>query len=785
MTSAKKYPRIPQDKVRKPSVLCEGKSAPAATIEHPRDKPGNIILVHGVNDVGMGYAAAEAGLCAVLEQRLYRRFTPAPYRLPASTDKDKVEPDPDAVYFKRNATAPFDSPVIPFYWGYREVRKLARTLNGQQTDRYGNRLDADLSKGGGPFGNATSNLPDMWNRGLGAPLDPVQDPLRPIRDAPGRMYMVLAAARLACLVAAIRQYEARDTVSIVAHSQGCLLSLLAQAMLLERGERPADTLVLTHPPYSLEERPSEWLIRGLAYFRGGSDPFLSEAQYRMLDGWQSLHARLQTLVNIVQGVAQSKATDPPFSTLNETSTCGAVECRWQPANDRDNRGKVYLYFCPEDMTVALDNMQGIGWQGVPDHAEGSQGRHVRRERKYGRGSDYDRVVKYEWTMNAVKRMPLQELGDGFRQRVFTTKQRPDPRTRKQGPVLVGQAPHDFILRIKGEDDQAHVAASERSHRPSLPQANWPVDPHAPPERQRYGIRTINAEPLKAPCMADMHGNQVAPQAIPASSRLARLNIDERGPCEEVDPITAAIAMTSSRGVQLTWERWTGPVPAGAPPATAYAHPTHLPGAGPALAVDLPQYQRDAMTQAYNRKKLSPDLKTDKGDFPEEEQYKIVRALRYQDGRVMVQVQESLNAARRRWQHEVSPKSFHSVIFDSRENHRRVTAYDVAIGSGKASSDPLFYQYLCALADWRLKDPSAEETIRPGIQTWDVFIKEFRPFYECEPEWRKEIIKGNCDYYSRGKLPSCLIGLSGKLWDIVISETTSGARVNMPTTPGER
>ena len=43
-----------------------------------------------------------------------------------------------------------------------------------------------------------------------------------------------------------------------------------------------------------------------------------------------------------------------------------VGSQWQSAEDRDNRRKVYLYFCPEDMTVALDNIQGIGWDGVPD-----------------------------------------------------------------------------------------------------------------------------------------------------------------------------------------------------------------------------------------------------------------------------------------------------------------------------------------------------------------------------------------------------------------------------------
>ena len=51
---------------------------------------------------------------------------------------------------------------------------------------------------------------------------------------------------------------------------------------------------------------------------------------------------------------------------------GMVSGLWKADADRDNRAKVYLYFCPEDMTVALNNVQGIGWQGVPDHQWGTQ-----------------------------------------------------------------------------------------------------------------------------------------------------------------------------------------------------------------------------------------------------------------------------------------------------------------------------------------------------------------------------------------------------------------------------
>jgi len=337
-----KYPKPEYVASQTPTVL-KHKRVSDKVIEHPRDQPGNIIIIHGVNDVGTGYDEVEAGLCEGLEQRLFRHFQPADYTMP--TNKDDVVDDPDAAYFKRKATSETLSPVIPFYWGYREVGRKTKTVNGQFTDRYGNRLDKDLSKGGGPFGNATSSLPDMWNRGVGAPMDLMHDALRPLRDGPGRMYMILAARRLAALIAMIRDYEQHDTVTIVAHSQGCLISLLAQAFLLERKERPADTLILTHPPYSLVDDPGT--AAGIAnLFSGGTDPAMA-GHYDSINGVQTLHGRLQTLVNIVQGLAKAKTAAPVFEKIDEATCGGMVEGRWKPGGDRDNRGKVYLYFSPK------------------------------------------------------------------------------------------------------------------------------------------------------------------------------------------------------------------------------------------------------------------------------------------------------------------------------------------------------------------------------------------------------------------------------------------------------
>lgn len=41
----------------------------------------------------------------------------------------------------------------------------------------------------------------------------------------------------------IHKYDANDTVNIVAHSQGCLIALLAQAFLMEEGHATAASRV--------------------------------------------------------------------------------------------------------------------------------------------------------------------------------------------------------------------------------------------------------------------------------------------------------------------------------------------------------------------------------------------------------------------------------------------------------------------------------------------------------------------------------------------------------------
>ncbi|WP_425402737.1 effector protein Tle3 domain-containing protein [Janthinobacterium psychrotolerans] len=256
----------------------------------------------------------------------------------------------------------------------------------------------------------------------------------------------------------------------------------------------------------------------------------------------------------------------------------------------------------------------------------------------------------------------------------------------------------------------------------------------------------------------LDGGEIAPGQFPATSSQATLPRKEQGPCEEVDPIDAAIAITSSKGLrQLPQEVVADP--------RAVTH--RIPGEGNGFFGSGPHHQ---VQQAWNLNK------------PVEDQCRLLRISRYPGGgdRLYIVREETPNEARKRWQHEVSPKSFHGAIIGNAENHRHVTAYDVAIGGGKASSDPRFYEYLCAVADWRLK--TNDQIPRPSILRWDTFTKNFSPYWSAEPAERKAVIFGNARYYSSGELPACVPSLFSGMPSTVVCETVNGRRTQSSVIP---
>ena len=747
MTSEKKsiYPKKPYP-VGLANGLTMAKRSKDKILPIRHNTPGNIIVIHGVNDTGTSYAAVERGLCAGLSTRLDGELTPASYRLPTEADKEKLFEDPDAVFYKRTITEETLSPVIPFYWGYREVddqvKVNSKLSRGQALDRYGNRLDKDYSKGGGPFANATTTLPDMWNKGKWADagaLDKAQhDATHPVLDCPGRMYMILAAQRLAALICMIRDYDEDETVSVVAHSQGCLISLLAQAFLMDpamKGKqpnaRPADTLILTHPPYSLVPVPiSISLIDGTS----GEDE-LMRGNYAQIKRSQTVNARLQTLVNIVRGTFSQKQSEPKLADLADPRKhYGAVGKNWRAEEDRDNRGRVYLYFCPEDMTVALSNVQGIGWQGVPDFQK----------------------IPPRWSQKESLVKPFAALGEGFRQRVFTAKKRPDPKTGK--PVLVGppDSPFFFVLRQPGEDDQSHTELSDttlskyavRGHLPTP----WHPTVSAHEEADRHqGVLSINGDPLKVPVEASLlEGSMPDSKGRP-------------GAMESVDPIDAAIAITSQYGLNVVWQLLDYPISL---EAVLNKYPRDSPFPQCYAGKVIPSKGLSSLVQASLNKDKDASSSCEVLDV-----YTcVVQGFVWQPtspSKVLVRRTETPNEARFRWQHQVVPRSFHGAIFGGQANHRNVTAYDVAIGAGKASSDPAFYRYLCAVADWRLRKQPKKE--RNGIELWKNFLASHADYFKVEPKWRSDLIEGNANYYSNGLLPSNLPVVPDELPKDVVCE----------------
>ena len=357
-------------------------SDPHAKCAFPRPLPGIIILVHGVNDIGEAYPVQAAGLCEGLNLRLGRKDL-----TPGTWDVERSCPAQRRATFERRAEMQGYNAIIPFYWGYRPVDKAtfdadrqryeeelrkriadpeapydAYYIEGrsnpasgyQNIDCFGNRLDEHFCKNGGVFANATTNLIDMW--GPGADIWGIvrwgstvgDDNSHGTYANPHRIYYVLAAQRLANLILSIRANKASrdDTINVVAHSQGTLVTMLANFLIAadDSGLRPADCLIFNHSPYSLET------------------PLMERLQ--KYGPQQSRRARRDTLANLCRLIDRHSQPGPDVATLVSNGVAHA-DAMAQPTHARDNHGKVFSYFCPHDRVVSLLNVQGIGWQGVP------------------------------------------------------------------------------------------------------------------------------------------------------------------------------------------------------------------------------------------------------------------------------------------------------------------------------------------------------------------------------------------------------------------------------------
>jgi hypothetical protein len=407
--------------VVKSNITVPKSTSPYAKAEFGRPMPCVIILVHGVNDIGEAYSHQAEGLCAGLNDRLGRTdFKPGNWDAPKEC-KTRAE-----YSYIRSQKDQGHNPIIPFYWGYRPVDKAtydadqkryegelkargpagaeapydAYLIDGsknshtghEHTDNFRNRLDGQFCKNGGVFANATTNLIDMWGPGsdiIGLArlvsnhaipgVGNSGDYTHSIYKNPHRIYMVEAAQRLANLIIMIRRNKksANDSVNIVAHSQGTLITMLANFIVKNSSSeyRPADCIIFNNSPYSLIET----FVEG---WQAGSKVQQSES------------ARVTTMANFCQMINSAKVAGPTVEKMDKHGIA-SKETLKKLGHGRDNHGKIYNYFCPVDHTVSLRSIEGIGWQGVPNKWAEKFGSNF-RQRMFHPGQIIDRPTVKEF-----------------------------------------------------------------------------------------------------------------------------------------------------------------------------------------------------------------------------------------------------------------------------------------------------------------------------------------------------------------------------------------------------
>ncbi|KWE86194.1 DUF3274 domain-containing protein [Burkholderia territorii] len=442
----------------------------------PPHMPGVIIFVHGVNSEGEWYDAAEQALCDGLNDRLRRTDETA---LIANTYTD--EPEQDGGGRTRRIKKAGHSPVIRFYWGYRAEdgternwRIPLRNLRGTDLAAWGT-PDCTNEKGpwfwgGGPFQNGTNNLQQLWSEAgfkrhvLGFDMQTLNTEAdRQLQDAPPRSYYAHAAQRLADLIDRIRKECPRDTVTVMSHSQGTMIAMAATALCKTRAP---DALFVMNSPYALDDKLTDALACGTER--------------------PTPEARVNTFRNIANRIKEDKRvfTDAQLQQLQ----CGASEDMnfWRPDNqrksgvhERDNHGRLYVYFTPHDRVMGAVPLQSIGWQGVDDKLLAELGDTV-KQRMLARGTpvgDAPGVKKF----GTLPPIPEDKLVAGAKPTDFWNGNR-----NVFTPLMkLWAVPHpDQIVTINAEEVPQPVTAEEMdifedSRADAPPMGKWITDPNDP------------------------------------------------------------------------------------------------------------------------------------------------------------------------------------------------------------------------------------------------------------------------------------------------------------------
>ena len=710
-------------------------------VQIPADRPGIVILIHGVNDPGGWYETVEKGLCTGVNERLSRRdLMPGGYgelygaaaskRVIKTTESD-ILGDPEKYLYQRSEGSSTHSFVIPFYWGYRaannEIAKLSDPgdvksrqadangylmTRGQYQDKKGNRLDKHFAKGGGFFANATNNIPDMYGTHFEAPWKGKQATkhgLAPnysyIADAPDRRYFVLAAERLASLITTIRGIQpsaaakaegydpAHDTITVVGHSQGTIITLLAQALLSQRGKRCADCLIMVDSPYGF--RTTE----------------MSQ---------QTGRAKLKTFIDIVNEVTKQPYTIPQLADLLVTcdKSGGRTGKGWTPTQgkrkdqqgqevafaERDNRGKVYLYFCPEDTVVALSNIHGIGTFGVPDEVESTN---------YYRDPNRTRPQRYGEKLKAM--LELQDKR--FFQRMWTRMERDRNGDGKFKKVPVGLPPARVPVRDKWE----RLSVGPDTDGTMLGTAIVSATGMATMDSHKHNeIRYINAEALTPPHEPDMYGGE----AVKGGPQPGHADVAGK-------LVPDVIEQNVALGNQYASFKWIDVDTTLNPFANVDAYKARFNANQP--------IEKQSQNWRLEPRTLLPGYVIQREQTPEE-------------------ARKTMTSDKNAWE----DNNYHGAILRSSENQRWVTAMDVAVGQAVSIDDPHWRDLLIRMADWKL-DPGAYKSLKDNPNYGRLRSIDQKAV---------QLIEASKTYYQVGTFPVESVVPLATLPPLITSETTA-------------
>lgn len=376
--------------------------------------PCTTIFVHGVNSDGEWYEDAAGQFAAGLNQRLGRNDL-----------KELVPEEGNAKRFQRQDKAQkrTNSPILPFYWGYKVPSKSriklvdsARTGDRPDAwaDRFGNPLRPDGSWGGGPFQNGTNSLLQFWQPGFDKTIGPLDVNLvnpvvgRTLNNCPDRTYYVHAARRLAHLVATVRADFPDEPINLVAHSQGTMIALCALFYLKEQGVRGPDTVILNSSPYRFDNQVTDFLTAA----SGARDVQTEEARVATFRAAAAIVQEARTGF-VPQPVPDAACTYKPAARHGYDDRIyvrhSPAEADWQvgigasavdaqgrrwwesPLHRRDdNRGKLFVNFNPGDRVIGVSAVSGMGWRGIPtellDEGRNLLGANV-LQRIFARGSN--------------------------------------------------------------------------------------------------------------------------------------------------------------------------------------------------------------------------------------------------------------------------------------------------------------------------------------------------------------------------------------------------------------